>query len=141
MGDGGGAAEEGGQHQAHLRVPGRGGHQEICWGSSLRGLIAQWFPGKTPQPLPREIILHCPLTIILSKQNNLLKIFYVLLSVYSVQLLSVYKLSSKLNYNGNLKYCYLYFSNQLFSRAKNVISILIAQFNFSFSNSIFLYYF
>ena len=25
--DGGGAAEEGGQHQAHLRVPGRGGHQ------------------------------------------------------------------------------------------------------------------
>ena len=25
--DGGGAAEEGGQHQAHLRLPGRGGHQ------------------------------------------------------------------------------------------------------------------
>ena len=44
--DGGGAAEEGGQHQAHLRLPGRGGHQEICWGPSLRGLAAQWFPGK-----------------------------------------------------------------------------------------------
>ena len=25
--DGGGAAEEGGEHQAHLRVPGGGGHQ------------------------------------------------------------------------------------------------------------------
>ena len=80
--------------------------------------VKSLLQGRHPNPFRERssCTVLWPLTIVLNKQYNLLKIFYVLLSVYSVQLLSVYKLNSKLTYNGNLKYCYLYFSNQLFSR-------------------------
>jgi len=30
--DGGGAVEEGGEYQEDIRVPGRGGYQEVCVG-------------------------------------------------------------------------------------------------------------